>query len=164
MEDIPRGNPMHEHDPTAPPPPPAPPAYNPGYPPQPPAAPGYGGGGNSPTKPGKVQAMSIMMLISGILNCILGLSLVLTCYGIILAPLPITCGILEIIHATKLLKDPIETYKPPTGLAILEICCILACGMTACVIGILNLVFSGDPEVKQYYRDVALARGYQPQV
>lgn len=180
MEEIPQGNPRHDDDPTRPPNPPAPPpAY--GTPPAQPSpyaqggypmgpAGGYPGGsggyagGGMPRKPGKLTAVAIIMLISGIFNCIIGIMLIFGCYTVVLTPLLLTAGILEIVHASKLLKDPIDAYKPATGLAILEIVCILGCNVSSLVAGILNLVFWGDPQVQQYYRDVAIARGYQPQV
>lgn len=160
MEDIPEGNPLHSHDPTQPPPPPPAPGA-PGYPPP---QPGYVSPPAMPKKPGKLTAIAIIMLISGIFNCLIGFALIFGCYTAILTPLLLTAGILEIVHAAKILKDPIEVYKPATGLAILEIVCILGCNWYSLVAGILNLVFWGDPQVKQYYRDVAIARGYQPQV
>ncbi|XAM00652.1 hypothetical protein OT109_04515 [Phycisphaeraceae bacterium D3-23] len=162
---------MHPQDPTVPPPPP-------GAPPPPPTGPpGAPGGGYPPAaaamqgppgghipKPGKLQAIAIMMLISGIINCLYGVLLIFGCWTAILTPLLLTAGILEIIHATKILKDPIEVYKPATGIAVLEICSILGCNVYSMVAGIINLIFWGDPQVKQYYRDVAIARGFQPQV
>lgn len=164
MEDIPEGNPLHSHDPTQPPPPPPAPGA-PGYPPP---QPGYAAPPAMPKKPGKLTAIAIIMLVSGIFNLLFSLSMLIaalgTCVTILLVPLFLVAGILEIIHATKILKDPIEVYKPATGLAILEICCIIGCNFYSLVAGILNLVFWGDPQVKQYYRDVAIARGYQPQV
>ncbi|MFI4861741.1 MAG: hypothetical protein ACIAXF_13805 [Phycisphaerales bacterium JB063] len=168
MEDIPEGNPMHSHDPTAPPPPPPPAGMQGGgYPAGP--APTQGPPGGRIPKPGKLQAIAIIMLISGIINCLYSLYyLVLApftmCLSLIALPLILTAGIMEIVHASKLLKDPITVYKPATGIAVLEICCVLLCSMFSVVAGILALVFWSDPEVKQYYRDVALARGFQPQV
>lgn len=167
MEDIPEGNPMHGHDPP-PPPPPAPGqpgAYGGGYPPAT-VVPGSGG---MPRKPGKLTAVAVIMLVSGIINCLYSLYyLVLApftmCLSLFALPLILTAGILEIVHASKLLKDPITVHKPATGIAVLEICCVILCSMFSVVAGILALVFWGDPEVKQYYRDVAIAQGYQPQV
>ncbi|MEM9415441.1 MAG: hypothetical protein AAGA29_08200 [Planctomycetota bacterium] len=121
-----------------------------------------------PKKPGKLQAVAIIMLVSGIFNLIYAVVMLImafaTCVTIVLFPLLLVAGILEIIHATKLLKDPVEAYKPATAIAVLEICSILGCNVYSLVAGILNLIFWGDPDVKQYYRDVAIARGYQPQV
>lgn len=124
--------------------------------------------GGMPKKPGKLQAVAIIMLVSGIFNLIYAVVMLImafaTCVTIVLFPLLLVAGILEIIHATKLLKDPVEAYKPATAIAVLEICSILGCNVYSLVAGILNLIFWGDPDVKQYYRDVAIARGYQPQV
>lgn len=170
MEDTPQGNPMHDHDPTTPPAtppapgPPAPPAYG-----APPAYHAGHGQGAMPKKPGKLTAIAVIMLVSGIFNCLYSLYYIVLapftmCLSLIVLPLILTTGIMEIVHASKLLKDPIPVYKPATAIAVLEICCVLLCSMFAVVAGILALIFWGDPEVKQYYRDCAIARGYQPQV
>lgn len=153
-------SPTQGYDPTQPP---APPSYPPAA-----AAPAAGWQG-PPRKPGKLTAIAVLMLISGILNCFWSLLLLIyaiptICFSLIPLPLVLVSGIMEIIHASKLLKEPIAVYKPAPGIAVLEICCVITCNMYALVAGILNLIFWGDPQVKQYYRDVALYRGYQPQV
>lgn len=174
MDDTPEGNLMNDSDLEGPAPTqPTPPVYDPGYAVQPSAAPpAYSAGagqGSMPRKPGKLTAIAIIMLVSGIINCLYSLYYIVLapftmCLSLIVLPLILTTGIMEIVHASKLLKDPIEVYKPATAIAILEICCVLLCSMFAVVAGILSLVFWSDPEVKQYYRDCAIARGYQPQV
>jgi len=112
----------------------------------------------SSVKPSKVQAISIMMLINGILNVVYGLGLTISVVigtvgiGLLCAPvtiLPTVLGIFEIIAATRLLSTPPRRINVQT-LAILEICSIITGDIISCVIGILNLVFYNDPETKVY--------------
>jgi len=112
-------------------------------------------------KPSKVKAISIMMLINGILNVTYGLGITITAitgafatFGITLCCSPVTIlptvlGIFEIIAATRLLSTPPRRINVQT-LAILEICSIITGDIISCVIGILNLVFYNDPETKAY--------------
>ena len=109
-------------------------------------------------KPSKVQAISIMMLVNGILNVVYGLGLTISVVvgtigiGLLCSPvtiLPTVLGIFEIIAATRLLSNPPRRINVQT-LAILEICSIITGDIISCVIGILNLVFYNDPETKAY--------------
>lgn len=110
-------------------------------------------------KPGKVQAISIMMLVNGILNILAGLGMTAVIllstigFGIICAPvtlLPAILGIFEVIYSSKLLSSPPRPAKNLQTIAILEICAVvLGLGISA-VVGILNLVFLSEPEVKNY--------------
>lgn len=107
-------------------------------------------------KPGSLQALAIMTLISGILNCLAGLS----CLGLIVVTLGITLlpglylivlGILEIIYAAKLLPDPIRAPKPSKSIAIMEIIAVLTGQLLAVVVGILALVFYSQKEVVDHF-------------
>lgn len=64
-------------------------------------------------------------------------------------------GILEIIYAAKLLSDPIKTSQMNKTVAILQIINITNFMWTSLVIGIISLVFYGDPKVQAYYREMA---------
>ena len=111
-----------------------------------------------PVKPGKVQAISIMLLVLGIFNCLAGFSYI---FGIVTIPFSaylIVLGILEIIHSTKLMADPITADQPAKYLAIMEIIAIITCNVPALVIGILSIVFYGDPEVEKYYSVIRASR------
>jgi hypothetical protein len=112
-------------------------------------------------KPGKVTAIAIMTLVSGILNCLWGLTMGFTlfaanffaCYW---APYTITLGVLEIIYASKLLGQNPTNVKPANYLAIMEIVNITTVNgyqfvIGDLVVGILALVFYSDPEVKAYF-------------
>ena len=111
-----------------------------------------------PPKPGKVQAIAIMCLVDGILNILYGigltLGLVLGMVTICCVPLgiyPIVLGILEIIHATKLLPTPMRVNRPAQWLAVMQIVNVVSGDIISLVVGILSLVFFSDPEVTAYY-------------
>ena len=109
-------------------------------------------GSGAKAKPAMVTAISIMELVNGILNCIWGMWLIFFVITIPLAAYSIVLGILEIISATKLLPDPINTDKPPRHIAIMEIVNIISLSVPSLVIGILTLVFYEDPKVKEYFQ------------
>jgi hypothetical protein len=118
---------------------------------------------NLPVKPGKVQAISIMLLVNGILNILAGLgataSIVLGTigFGLICAPitiLPTVLGVFEVVYASKLLSMPPKPVKNLQTIAILEIVAVV-CGLgVSAVVGILNLVFLSEPEVKAYLASI----------
>ena len=114
---------------------------------------------NQSVKPGKVQAITIMMLINGILNILAGLgmtaSIILGTFfvGTICAPvtiLPAILGVYEVIYAARLLSEPPKAVRNIQTIAVFEIVAVI-CGMgISLVVGILNLVFLSEPEVKAY--------------
>lgn len=113
-------------------------------------------------KPGKVQAIAIMTLVDGILNILysvtFALGLIVGAFGTVgltllclpIAALPLVVGILEIVGSVKLLKTPARQFKVKT-IAILEIVNVISLFFPSLVVGILNLVFYNDPEVKAYF-------------
>lgn len=114
-------------------------------------------------KPGKVQTIAVLTLMNGILNiiyaCVATLLIVILTFGIgcLCAPLIILPGILgiaEILYAVKLLPDTPQSIKPNQTLAILEICAILTGNFVSLIIGILNLVFYTDDDVKAYFVEI----------
>ncbi len=114
----------------------------------------------SQTKSQKVQLIGILMLISGITNILIGgglvlglaLSLVLICCAPV-GLLPLALGIFELIYAIRLLGTGTERqpYQRIQIIAILEIASILAGNFISLVIGIVNLVFLNEPEVRQSF-------------
>lgn len=112
-------------------------------------------------KPGKVQAIAIMTLISGILNIIWTFGLFITilveglasfgigclCFPIML--LPLITAVFEIDASIKLLGNPPRKANVQ-NVAIFQIINILSLSFTSLIFGILNLVFSNEPEVKNY--------------
>lgn len=117
-----------------------------------------------PAKPGKVQAIAIMVLINGILNILwaLGASAgaLFSLIGIFCVPitiLPGVLGIFEILYASNLLSITPKPNQNGQTIAILEIACILAGNVVSLVVGILVLVFASDPEVKDWFARLGTA-------
>jgi uncharacterized membrane protein HdeD (DUF308 family) len=112
-------------------------------------------------KPGKVQAIAIMTLVDGILNILYVIALViqfivgalgtygLTLFCLPIAFLPLVVGILEIVGGAKLLNTPGRRVRVG-AIGVLEIINVISLFWPSLVIGILNLVFYNDPEVKNY--------------
>jgi hypothetical protein len=114
---------------------------------------------NLSVKPGKVQAIAIMMLVNGILNILAGLAItagvVLTSFGfgIICTPftiLPAVLGVFEVINASRLLTETPKPVKNLQTIAVLEIVAVICGSGLSLIVGILNLVFLSEPEVKAY--------------
>jgi hypothetical protein len=115
----------------------------------------------SQTKSPKVQTIAVLMLISGILNVLIGLGLVaglaLSLVLICCAPvgfLPMALGIFELIYAIRMLGSSAElpSYSTVQVIAILEIASILAGNLISLVVGIVNLVMLNDPEVRPAFK------------
>lgn len=113
------------------------------------------------TKPGNVQTIGILMLISGILNILAGITITVLVVlgtlfiGIICVPItiiPIGVGVYEIIVAANILNDKQANNIPLVG--GLEIASILWANFLSMVAGVLVLVFYNDPETKAYLDDV----------
>jgi len=112
----------------------------------------------SSQKPGMIQAIAIMCLISGILNIMWGIGLSITLLvglvTICLIPLgvfAIVVGVFEILYAIELLPDPIRAKKPAQHVAIMEIINIISGNVISLIIGVLSLIFYNDPQVKAYF-------------
>jgi len=115
---------------------------------------------NTSEKPGMFTALSIMTLVSGIINIIYGLSITLLIVvgtiglGLLCAPvtiLPTILGIFEILYAIKLLSNPQQPVQFSQAIAIMEICCVITGNVLSTVAGILALVFYNDSSVKAYF-------------
>jgi len=111
-----------------------------------------------PKKPGQVQTIAILTLVSGILNILEGIGLALafifSLVGILCLPialLPLALGIFEIIYATKLLPENPRPTQPSQVLAGFQIAAVLWGALVSVVTGILALVFYNDPDVKAYF-------------
>ena len=111
-------------------------------------------------RPGMVTAIAIMTIVSGAMNIMYALGITAAIVlgtiglGIICAPITILPGILaifEIIYGVNLLSVPPKPTQPSQVIAILEICCIISLNIIPMVVGILALVFYGDPKVKEYF-------------
>ena len=112
------------------------------------------------TKPDKVNAIAIIMIVSGALNIIAGITvtitLVVTILGILCVPLgliPIGIGIYEIIQGANILSN--KPVKNVMLVGWLEIASLLWANVLSLVAGILVLVFYNEEEVKTYFDGVA---------
>jgi hypothetical protein len=108
-------------------------------------------------KPGKVQAMEIILLVSGILNILAGFSAVcasiVSIIGVLCLPvvaLPLALGVFEVLYASKLMSGKVVTASEMKTIAIFEIITIVYGNVPTLVAGILNLVFLQDEPVKKY--------------
>jgi len=113
-----------------------------------------------PAKPGKVQAIAVLTLISGLSNILWPLFLwvlagTLTLFiGCLCLPLfapPIVLGVFELVYAFKLLPDPIRPVRPSTPIAVLEIAAVLTGNLLALLAGVVALILYGEPEVREYF-------------
>ncbi len=111
-------------------------------------------------KPGKVQTIAVLTLISGITNIlwpiilytITGLATIFV--GCLFLPFfmpPIVLGVFEIIYAAKILPDPIRPVKPSQAIAILEIISLLTGNLVSAAAGIVALLLYNDPEVRDFF-------------
>ena len=106
-----------------------------------------------------------MTLVGGIIGVLVGLSW--GCYfgmitlatfgiGVFLMILPVYAlifGIMAIIRGSQMLgSNPMPAFKSAKAIAIMQIVNIICCDFTNLVLGIINLVFLNDPEVKDYLR------------
>lgn len=111
----------------------------------------YGG-----EKPGKVQAIAIMVLVGGILACVGGAGwTLLSGFGCCLWPglyYSIVMGIMAIVKGAELLGEKAHRAGPPKGIAVMMIINIINMDMVNLTLGILVLVFLADEEVKDYFR------------
>ena len=107
-----------------------------------------------PAVPGKIQAISIMTLVGGILA-------ILTCFGIGLGTagfwIPwiysLILGIMATIKGSQMLgSNPAPAFASAKTIAIMQIVNIINCDIPNLTMGIINLVFLNDPEVKEYLR------------
>lgn len=108
-------------------------------------------------KPGKVQAMEVMLLVNGVLNIILGISLITGAFssflGVLCLPLsilPAVLGVFEVIYGYRMISQKPVKSKDLKVIAICEIVSILYGNVISMVVGILNLAFLDENQVKQY--------------
>ena len=104
--------------------------------------------------PGKIQAISVMTLVGGILA-------ILTCLGIGLATVgfwipwiySLVLGIMATIKGSQMLgSNPAPAFASARTIAIMQIVNIINCDVINLTLGIITLVFLNDPEVKEHLR------------
>ena len=108
--------------------------------------------------PGKVEAVRLMAIIGGALATLYGLGAAGTILlfgiasfglGCLCLPLPlylILAGVMALTQGIDAVK------KPPRTAAIMQIICIIGGDVINLVLGIVELMYLNDPEVKAYYR------------
>ena len=119
---------------------------------------------NPSRKPDLATAIAVMTLVSGILNIFWSIGLFLAsvafglstffigCICLPLAVYPLGLGIIEILYASRLMRNPISpTLKPAYYIAVLEIIDTLLGNVLALVVGVLALIFYNDPAVRRYF-------------
>lgn len=117
-------------------------------------------------RPGKVQAIAIMVLVGGILATLHSVSV----FGYIsllgfhthgvgffccLWPgtyYALTLGIMAIIKGANLLGGRAQEQSSPMYIAIMQIVNIINLDVINLILGIVTLVFLNEPEVRWYYR------------
>jgi hypothetical protein len=105
-------------------------------------------------KPGKVTAIGVMMLVGGILAVLHGVGWAVSVIGLCWPGTyySFVFGIMAIIKGSQLLGERAYRESPPQGIAIMQIINIVAFDVFNLTMGIINLVFLSDPEVKRYFR------------
>jgi predicted Zn finger-like uncharacterized protein len=107
-------------------------------------------------KPGKVQAIAIMVLVGGILALLYALGFIVVSFGFMLCwpgtYYAIVLGIMAIIKGCQLLGDRAYLQTPPQGIGIMMIINIVNGDPINLTLGILVLIFLSDNEVKDYFR------------
>ncbi|OGO24558.1 MAG: hypothetical protein A2Y54_00900 [Chloroflexi bacterium RBG_16_51_16] len=109
-------------------------------------------------KPVLLTIVAVSTLTSGIVNLFWGFIMSATAFGTILGivclpltVLPMVLGIVEIVHAARLLSAQPQPVQPSTAIAVLEVVCILFGNVFSMIVGILALVFYNDLTVKDYF-------------
>ena len=118
----------------------------------------------TPQKPDRLIAIGVMTLVSGILNIFWSMVLFLTitvlgigtfligCLCLPLGIYPLVLGILEILYAVKLLRNPISpTLKPAYYLSIMEIVDTLFGNIIALIVGVATLILYNDVTIRRYF-------------
>jgi len=115
--------------------------------------------------PGKLQAIAIMTLVGGIIGVLVGL--LYGCYfglltiatfgfGVVFMLFPIYAlifGIMAITKGSQMLgSNPLPAFRSAKSIAIMQIINIICCDLFNLIMGIINLVFLNDPEVRDYLR------------
>jgi hypothetical protein len=107
-------------------------------------------------KPGKVQAVGVMMLIGGILGIIFFLGLGAASGGVCCiwpgTYYSLVMGIMAVIKGCQLLGEDAHLQAPPRATAVMMIINILNLDVTNLAMGIVCLVLLNEPEVERYFR------------
>jgi hypothetical protein len=107
-------------------------------------------------KPGKVQAIAIMILVGGIFALLYAVGLIAGSLGFLLCwpgtYYALVVGVMATIRGSQLLGENAYKERPPYGIGNMMIINIINCKVINLILGILVLVFLSDEEVKAYFR------------
>ena len=105
-------------------------------------------------KPGKVQAIGIMVLVGGILALLAGVALATTRYGLFWPGTYYSAvvGSLSILRGSQLLGEKAHRSPPPNGIGVMMLINIINVDFINLILGTIVLEFLRDPEVKRYFR------------
>jgi hypothetical protein len=113
--------------------------------------------GAAPKRPEKVQTIGVMMLVGGIYAILhfLGVgggSGFACCIwpGLYYA---LVVGILAIVKGSALLGANPQNETAPKAVAIMQIVNIINFDVVNCVLGVLTLIFLGEPQMQGYFRN-----------
>ena len=121
---------------------------------------------NPSGRPSRLNAIAALTLASGILNLLWSavafLSVIILGFGTFLVgciclPLgvyPLVLGVLEIVYALRLLRDPVSpSLRPAYYIAVMEIIDTLFGNVAALIVGVLSLILYNDRAVRHYFGD-----------
>jgi hypothetical protein len=104
--------------------------------------------------PGKARTVAALTLVGGIVAVIVGMVLAVTCVGLLWPGTYYTMvtGVLCILKGSQLLSPGGRFEAPPLATSIMQIVNIINLDFINVTLGILNLVFISDPDVRRYFR------------
>jgi hypothetical protein len=115
-------------------------------------------------KPDRLTTLAVMTLVSGIINlfwsaviflgvAVFGIGTFLI--GCICVPLgfyPLVLGILEILYAAKLLRNPVPSeLKPAYHIAVMQLIDALFGNVIALIVGVTALILYNDPAIRRFF-------------
>ena len=108
--------------------------------------------GSQQIKPGKIQAISVMTLVGGIIAILTCMVIGLSTMGLWITWIySLILGIMATIKGSQMMgSNPAPAFASAKTIAIMQIVNIINCDMPNLVMGIINLVFLKDPEVRGY--------------
>jgi hypothetical protein len=115
-------------------------------------------------KPDRLTTLAVMTLVSGILNlawsalifigaAVFGIgTFLIGCICLPLGVYPLLLGILEILYAAKLLRNPVPSeLKPAYHIAVMEIIDALFGNVIALIVGVAALILYNDPAIRRFF-------------
>ena len=101
----------------------------------------------------------VLTVLEIILYVVLGVLSLIPVLGCVIAFIPaiiflafLVIRIMAIVKGSQLLGQQAHLQAPPKGIAIMQIINIINFDVPNCVLGIVSLVFLGEPELRRYFR------------